>query len=865
MKKKKTNGVRTKSEPLSLETLKFTPYPEVRREVFNKVGKMPTFPKDLPKGVWTEQAVKVLEERYLVKDTRGKIVETPDELCWRVAWEIASADARWGAKRKEVFELTREYFKILVTHEFLPNSPTLMNAGTGNNLQYSACFVLPVEDSLVGIFDAIKYQALIHQTGGGTGFAFSRLRPRGSMVKSSRGVASGPVSFMRIFDAATNEVKQGGKRRGANMGILRVDHPDILEFIHCKEDGGITNFNISVAITDKFMKAYEKNGKYDLVDPKDGKVVGRLSARKVFDEIADGAWRTGDPGLVFIDRINKGTANPVPGLGPVESTNPCGEQPLYPYDSCNLGSIFLGYLVKEKNGRKTLDWDRLGRVVALSVRFLDGVIEMNPYTIPQIRQTSLAIRRIGLGVGGWADMLISLGIPFDSVEALDMANKVMKFIQEKGVEESEQLAKERGAFPLFSQSIYKRPRRNSTVTTIAPTGSISIIAGASSGIEPLFAIAFQHIVKDKHLNRKLTFINPKLVEIAKEKGFWTDEIRQRVEGEGVIRNIEGIPSNVKALFGTAHEIDPEWHIKTQAVFQKYTENAVSKTINLRHDSTVEDIKKAYLLAWETSCKGITVFRDGCKDAQVLNLGIKEKKEEVIETEPLRVRPFKVTGSTYKLQTPVGTAFITINQDENASPLEIFVNVGKAGSDVAAMAEALGRTISTALRFRGSLMPRERAMEIATQLAGIGGRRSVGFGPNKIRSLPDAISFALSTHYGFKLNGDARNYYAVNGEAGAVMVAQSPAQGQAPKEGLLVDPVAAPAETANGANGNGELSAKSNGVKPSPEINLIQETTTPQIYLPSGQPVGDLCPSCGASSLVYEEGCAKCYSCGHSEC
>lgn len=861
-----TQHTKRKKTTSSLESLKFDPYDEVRTGIVKKVGKMPARPKDLPRGEWTEQAFKVLEERYLIKDKDGRIIETPDELCWRVAWEIASADARWGAKKIRVLAIAREYYELLVTHQFLPNSPTLMNAGTGNNLQYSACFVLPVEDSLIDIFDAVKYQALIHQTGGGTGFAFSRLRPRGSMVKSSRGVASGPVSFMRVFDAATNEVKQGGKRRGANMGILRVDHPDILEFIHCKEDGGITNFNISVAITDKFMKAFEKNGKYDLVNPKDGKVVGSLSARKVFDEIADGAWRTGDPGLVFLDRINKGTANPIPSLGPVESTNPCGEQPLYAYDSCNLGSIFLGYLVKEKNGRKTLDWDRLGQVVSLSVRFLDGVIEMNPYTIPQIRQTSLAIRRIGLGVGGWADMLISLGLPFDSQEALDMADKVMKFIQEKAVKTSEDLARQRGPFPLFSQSIYKKPRRNSTVTTIAPTGSISIIAGASSGIEPLFAIAFQHIVKDKHLDRKLTFVNPRLVEIAKERGFWTDEIKKKVEEEGVIRDIEGIPTDVKELFGTAHEIHPEWHIKTQAVFQKHTENAVSKTINLRHDSTVEDIKKAYLLAWETNCKGITVFRDGCKDAQVLNLGIKEKTHVPVEEgEPLRIRPFKVTGSTYKLQTPVGTAFITINQDENASPLEIFVNVGKAGSDVAAMAEALGRTISTALRFRGSLMPRERAKEIATQLAGIGGRRSVGFGPNKIRSLPDAISFALSTHYGFKLNGDAKMHYVVNGEAGAVMVAQSPAQGQPSNGGLLVDPVAAPAETTNGTSGNGELTAVANGAEVSPEINLIQESTTPQIYLPSGQPAGDLCPSCGASSLVYEEGCSKCYSCGHSEC
>lgn len=829
---------------LSLDSLIFPDYEDVREEVDKKAGKRPQLDESLPAGDWTEQSLKVLAERYLFKNEDGEIIETPAQMCWRVAWEIASAEVRWGASRKQVEEIARKYYDVLVKHEFLPNSPTLMNAGTGNMLQYSACFVLPVEDSLVGIFDSLKYQALIHQTGGGTGFSFTRLRPKGSMVKSSKGTASGPVSFMRIFDAATNEVKQGGKRRGANMGILRVDHPDIMEFIHCKEEGGITNFNISVAVTDKFMEAYAKDRDYDLVNPKTGKVTGKLSARAVFNEIADGAWSTGDPGLVFIDRINRGSANPIPALGPVESTNPCGEQPLYPYDSCNLGSIFLTYFVKEENGKKDVDWEKLKEVSGLATRFLDGVIEMNPYTLPQIRKTTLAIRRIGLGVGGWADMLVELGIPYDSEEALALGEKIMRVIEESANEASEKLAGERGPFPLWPISIYKNraPRRNSTVTTIAPTGTISIIAGASSGIEPLFAIAYQHIVKDKHLDRTLSFINPKFEEIAKSRGFWSEEIREKVAKEGVIRNIGEIPEDVRKLFGTAHEIDPIWHVRVQAAFQKYTENAVSKTINLRHEAKVEDVKKSYLEAWRTDCKGITIFRDGSKDAQVLNLGIGSKKEEVSAV-PLRERPFQVTGVTYKLGTPVGNAFITINQDENKDPLEVFINVGKAGSDVAAMAEALGRTISTALRFRGSLTAKEKAREIAHQLSGIGGRRSVGFGPNKIRSLPDAVSAALSIHYDFKINGFAsliESNGTTNGsshieEAGAVMAANGSVPNgtgrQTPVRSLTSDPTPAPASAFNEASAT----------------------------------VGDICPSCGASTLVYQEGCSKCLFCGHSEC
>ncbi len=796
---------------ITLEDLSAPSYEEIMSDIRKKVGEMPKMPKDLPKGQWTEQALKVLSERYLIKNDKLEPIETPEQMVWRVAWEIASAEAKWGTTKKGVMKQAVEFYNLMTSRKFLPNSPTLMNAGTGNGLQYSACFVLPVEDSMEGIFDALKYQAIIHKTGGGTGFAFSRLRPQGSIVKTSSGTASGPVSFMKIFDAATNEVKQGGKRRGANMGILRVDHPDVLEFIHCKEQGGITNFNISVAITDEFMDAYFNDRDYSLTDPHTKKIVGTLNARRVFDEIADGAWRTGDPGLIFIDRMNAGSANPVPVLGPVESTNPCGEQPLYPFDACNLGSIFLGYFVHEGK----LDWDELSRVARMATRFLDNVIEVNPYPLEQIRKTVFNSRRIGLGVGGYSDMLVELGIPFDSEEALILAEKVMKFIQDEALDEDRKLAKVRGPFPLFPVSIYREeePRRNSTITTIAPTGTISIIAGASSGVEPMFAIAYQHIVHDKHLDRKLTFVEPRFEKTAKEKGFYSEELMTKIGSQGVIRGMAEIPEDVRRIFGTAHEIDIDWHIKTQAAFQKYTENAVSKTINLRHEATVKDVKKAYLTAWETGCKGITIFRDGSKDVQVLNLGVNsDGKEDSVKTAPQVVmdRPVKVEGATYKILTPLGKAFITINQDGNGDPFEIFIMIGKAGSEVSAMAEALGRVISTTLRFGNHLPAKERAREIMSQLQGIGGGRSVGFGPNRVRSLPDAVAKAIGMHFGFT-NGHTSLDVGAPAEAVAEML----------------DPAAASATLEN--------------------------------------KIGDICPSCSAPALVYEEGCAKCHACGHSEC
>jgi ribonucleoside-diphosphate reductase alpha chain len=751
-----------------------------------------------------------LEERYLVKNDKLEAIETPEDMLWRVSWEMASAEARWGAKRKDVEALAKEFYNLLLSKEFLPNSPTLMNAGTGNGLQYSACFVLPVEDSMEGIFDALKYQALIHKTGGGTGFSFTRLRESGSIVRTSSGIASGPVSFMRIFDAATNEVKQGGKRRGANMGILRVDHPDILNFIHCKESGGITNFNISVAITDKFIDAYYKDEEYELISPKSKNIVGTLSARRVFDEIAEIAWKTGDPGLIFIDRINSGTANPIPALGPIESTNPCGEQPLYPFDVCNLGSIFLTYFINDIDGKKDVDWAKLKKVTHQAVRFLDNVIEVNPFPLPEVRKIAFNIRRIGLGVGGWSDLLIGLGIPYDSDAAMALAEKVMKFIQDEAVAASQKLAKERGPFFLWPVSIYRNdtPRRHSTVTTIAPTGTISIIAGSSSGIEPMFAIAYQHIVHDEHLNRKLSFINPEFEKIARKRGFWSEELMTKVGERGVVRDILEIPEDVRQVFGTAHEIDIDWHIKTQAAFQKYTENAVSKTINLRHDATIDDVKRAYLSAWEGGCKGITIFRDGSKGEQVLNMGLNKQnlpsdgKKEEIQVSPQMIleRPMKVEGATYRIVTPLGSAFITVNQDANGNPFEVFITIGKAGSEVAAMAEALGRMISTTLRFGNHKPPIERAREIVEQLKGIGGGRSVGFGPNKVRSLPDAVAKAISLHFGFN-------------------------------------------------NVNHDASTQTEMVSEKEEIKVV----------------GDICPACGSPALVYQEGCAKCHACGHSEC
>ncbi|MHB8621337.1 MAG: vitamin B12-dependent ribonucleotide reductase, partial [Chloroflexota bacterium] len=697
-------------------------------------------------GHWSAAARKVLRERYLWKKD-GQIVEDEDGMCRRVAHAVAEGERQYADAKDVRLADTRavdaenRFFDLMTSHKFMPNSPTLMNAGKGNGQQLSACYVLPVGDSIPEIFDALKYTATVHKSGGGTGFSFSRLRPSGSTVNTSSGVASGPVSFMRIFNEATEQIKQGGTRRGANMGILRVDHPDILEFIDCKRDGTVTNFNISVAATDAFMQAVADGTDYDLIDPRGGSVTRRLSAKVVFDRMIDAAWASGDPGVVFIDRINAGPANPTPEVGMVEATNPCGEQPLLPYEACNLGSLNLAAFLSSDGD--DLDWPEMGRGGRSAVRFLDDVIQINPYPLPEIVDMVHANRRIGLGVMGWADLLFKMGIPYNSELALSMANEVMVFINRIGHAESEALATERGPFPNWNRSIYKdgAPIRNATVTTIAPTGTISIIADCSSGIEPIFALAFMHKAKGAdNKSRDLRFVNPLFEETARNRGFYSDELMEKVLRTGSVRDLDEVPEDVRRVFVTSHEIEPEWHVRMQAAFQKHTDNAVSKTINVPKNASHDDVSASYRLAYELGCNGITVFRDGSKGEQILNVGVTATAASVSDPvsapvvgPAIKPRPPVVRGYTRQVKAPEGTVNVTINSDADG-PLELFVNVGKAGNDVAALAEAIGRLISLNLRLASPMSQSERAREVVSQLRFIGGSRVIGFGVDQVRSL-----------------------------------------------------------------------------------------------------------------------------------
>jgi ribonucleoside-diphosphate reductase alpha chain len=826
-------------------------------------------------------AVTVLQRRYLVKDDGGRPVEDPADLFWRVARTIAAPDLGYGASEGAVEAVAEEFFRLMAERKWMPNSPTLMNAGRPLG-QLSACFVLPVADALSngksGIYDTLRAMALVHQSGGGTGFSFSRLRPKNDVVRSSMGVASGPVSFMKLYDASTDVVKQGGTRRGANMGILRVDHPDILEFIGCKDDTTqITNFNISVAVTDAFMEAVKDGRSYDLFHPRTRKVTGQLDAREVFAKIVKGAWKTGEPGVYFIDRANE--YNPVPHLGDYEATNPCGEQPLLPYDVCNLGSINLGLFVKDGE----VDWEDLRRTVHLCTHFLDNVIDANRYPMPEIDDLAKRIRRIGLGVMGWADMLVRLGVPYNSAEAVEFGRQVMRFVDEESKAASEKLAETRGVFPEWERSIWgpdascartaagervrpMRRLRNCNLTTVAPTGTISIISGCSSGIEPLFAVAFLR----NQAGTLMTDANEDFVRYAKEGNWHSDELMKQIAEEGHI-HFPQVPELLQRVFVTAHDVTPEWHIRMQAAFQEFTDSAISKTCNFPQAAAEEDVRKIYELAFELRCKGVTVYRDGSRDMQVLSTGktargvaqnrsgapapgaavdggeppfemeremadlrgqVAELESEldrvrrelhVAESENAqrrakRSRPDLLRGMTRRIETPLGTAYVTITEDDKAQPFEIFISLGKAGAPLMADVEAIGRLISLGLR---SGIPMS---EIHRQLRGISSDRVIGLGPNKVMSVPDAIGIAIEKWMQEKHEG----------------VQQDLLSPQAPGT-LSPRPVAVKPSSPQGEEALAELES------PRREHSFV-----------------GACPDCG-SQLEFAEGCMKCHVCGYSEC
>lgn len=761
----------------------------------------------------TQNAMKVLEKRYLKKDTQGKVTETPKELFRRVARNIAQADLNYDPQ-SNIIETEEAFYSLMASLDFMPNSPTLMNAGRELQ-QLSACFVLPVGDSMEEIFDAVKQMALIQKSGGGTGFSFSRLRPKNDVVGSTNGVSSGPVSFMGVFNAATETVKQGGTRRGANMGILRVDHPDILDFVQCKEGGNLfNNFNISVAATDEFMEAVTKSIEYPLRNPRTKEIVRTLNAREVFDKIIHYAWKNGDPGIIFIDRINRD--NPTPQHGEIESTNPCGEQPLLPFESCNLGSINLSNMKKDGG----INWERLASVTAKAVHFMDNVIDMNCYTLPQIDAMTKANRKIGLGVMGFADLLIQLGIPYNSPEALNIGEKIMALIQEIGRKASRELALKRGSFPNFSGSILRNhwdAMRNATVTTIAPTGTISIIAGASSGIEPIFALAYTRHVLD---GKQLMEVNPFLETAAKQEGFYSEDLMKKIAQKGSTQDLQEVPEKVRKLFVIAHDISPEDHIRMQAAFQKYTDNAVSKTVNFPHHATRDDVAKVYLLAYELGCKGVTIYRDGSRTEQVLYKGVvplnadrkkKEEESQTIEKKP-KAREDAIHGSTRKIRTGCGNLYVTVNEDGGGKLFEIFNQIGKAGGCVASQSEAIGRLVS--LAFRSGVEPED----VIKQLKGISCHIPVWHQAGKVLSCADAIAKSIEWHIETKRIGAT----ASNTSTGKTL-------------------------TRIGKEAFG--------------LSLADK---PASQNESGSPFfRGACPECGGS-LHFEEGCAKCL-CGYSDC
>lgn len=839
--------------------------------------KIPTVPKKLIEPELSSNARYISDTRYARRNAKGEPIETPKELFWRVAYNIATAERLYGADEKAHLQAANEFYNLMATRKFLPNTPTLLNTAKPNQ-QLSACFVLPVLDSLDDILESASDMARIHKSGGGTGFSFSRLRPKNDILASSGGTTTGPVSFMQMYNDITSSVRQGGVRRGANMGILHYNHPDILLFaIYKLDEFSLTNFNISVTTSKEFFEQieidkqllsedYEKEFDFDdfiievreahqnrdidlklvkmdaavsklrewckeetpgygypLINPRNNKEVGRLNAKKVFDVITRFAWQYGDPGMIFIDRINDSRANPTPQLGLIEATNPCGEQPLLPYDACTLGSINLPLFVKDDN----FDWDALRETIHQSVHFLDNVLDMNQYPIEKVQEMVRKIRRIGLGIMGFADALLAMNIGYNTDEGVKVAEKVMQFIQKESDVASENLASKRGVFPAYKGSIYDKPGeispRNGARTTIAPTGTIAMLADASSGCEPLFALTY---AKNTIEGKRMFQTSPYFLKALKDRGLYSEELLEQIQAnKGSIQNIDSIPEDLKKIFVTAGDISPKWHLKIQAAFQKYVDNAISKTINFPNNATVEDVREAYIMAHETGCRGITIYRDGSRDKQVLEtnkessyydkLSGKDNKSVAIKTEDpvvipgrtitLKPRPEVLNGRTHKVMTPLGKAFISINEDQDGNIFEVFINVGRAGSDITADAEAIGRLISLTFRIPTEYSSDQIAQKVISQLRGIGGSSSTGFGADRVRSLADAVAKVIEQHQ---------------------------------------------------------------ATKKSPEIEsgISQESTIP-LWTELAKPhaIADMCPECGSASLRFIEGCQKCELCGFSKC
>lgn len=851
-----------------------------------EIGKnIPVVPKDLIEPQLSETAFYIGQTRYAKRDDQGKPDESAKEMFWRVAYNIAAADLQFDPDKKHMLDMAKDFYQLMASQKFIPNTPTMLNAGKPMQ-QLSACFVLPVEDNMKSIARTLVDMVMIHKSGGGTGFSFSRLRPYGDTIASSGGTTVGPTSFLQAYNDVTSQIKQGGVRRGANMGILHITHPDILRFAVMKVDEfSLTNFNISVTVTEEWMEQVKKDSKYveaepnweeiieeiklaeairdvdlklkrveegvkklydlvrathddegyALINPRTGEVVGRLNAKKVFLLITQLAWHYGDPGMIIIDRINKSKANPVPHLGTIEATNPCGEQPLLPYDACTLGGINVGKAVVDGQ----IDWEGLGKTVKMATHFLDNVLDMNNYPIPEVNDMTRQVRRIGLGVMGFADMLVQLGVGYNTDEGLQVAEDVMQFINQQARTASVELAKVRGTFLAWKESIYDPNSpyfcgealkvRNGAITTIAPTGTTSMLADASSGIEPYFGISY---AKNTIEGKRLFNTNPFFLKVAQDEGFYSEDLLEKIEqNHGSVQGLSEVPLKWQKVFVVAHDISPQWHVKIQAAFQKHVDNAISKTINFSHEATVEDVRNTFMMVYETGCKGVTIYRDGSREKQILETkkdgsyydqlagGVKaDKVEVVVGQDSLAKRPMILRGRTYKINTPVGEAFITINRDERDQLFEVFVTIGRAGMHTSADAEAIGRLASLALRRISRTDANSIARKIVNQLRGIGGSSQIGFGKERVMSLADAIAKALS-------------------EELALIESSKTEEGQ-----VEILPL--------------NLTVENSDYQDSEPIALSPGQTSL---------VADLCPQCGQPSFVFQEGCKKCHSCGYSAC